>query len=91
MKGLLDLTNGNGKAILSWVQVGWIIGASFCLGIIYSDVQKIRELLADGVYTKTEIDKIHLAQYKVWASSIEDLEDRMVRVEREVKRQKEVN
>lgn len=57
---ILDLTNGKGRAILSWGQIIWALGASFGLGMIWNDVQAIKTIFKAGIYSKAEVDKLQI-------------------------------
>jgi hypothetical protein len=57
MMPIPGLTNGRGRMILSWAQIIWALSASFGLGMIWNDLQRIKSAFKEGIYSKQESDK----------------------------------
>ena len=77
---MIDLTNGNRKAILTIAQVVSLLGMAFGLGMVWRDVVEVKRLIKLGIYSKQEVDAMQLTNYQadlILANEIVKLQEKV--------------
>jgi hypothetical protein len=76
---MIDLSNGRGKVIITWAQIiGWS-GSLIGLGMVWRDINDLKDLVKAGIYSKAEVDQMQMASYQrdlILAAEIDKINER---------------